>query len=208
MEAQIQFGLYTAAFVVLVRALLTLEKKKTTGDGSQDWGHGLNPSRDNPGGGDPIIPKNDPTDPNKSQDPVWQTTVDPFPTTPFCAINLGFRHPYEPTTGPGAGTLTGYPPIISWAPEMSNYNQGMCLGNDGSAASAAAQVYTGFKGQSNFDKNPSLNGAQVVWYDPVKFECSTSTNTGQVIRGPCKSWMQVPVGTPNEWKQWGAGSDF
>ena len=223
----LQLGMYAAGFAALVFGLQKIEKKKTP-DGSKDWGQGLEPSRENPGGGDPIIPKTDPTDPTTSKDPAWETTVDPFPSKPFCAINLSFRNPVPTPQHPSVHY--GYPGEISWAPEMSSFTQETCMpvqdvvgyvsNPDGTRkpyapvpeSVTAARKYTGwsptedelYTWQTIAFERPGylMNMAETLWYDPATQLCSVPSGDGAYVTGPCGNWMQVPAGTPNEWKQW------
>lgn len=202
-----KIGLFAFGMYELVNMIL--DPSTPPKEGNQDWGQSLEPDRQNPGGGDPILPPNNPTDPTQSGDPLWWTTTDPFPTKPFCAINLGFR---EPTLSQVSNVYHGFPGIISWTPDMDAFTQETCLPvqefNSAPPASVvAARKYTGYAPGTNlyYWKDvaaPSrMDFAETIWFDPNKQMCSTTDGKGGRISSACGNWMLLPVGSPNEWQQ-------
>ncbi len=177
-----------------------------------NWGQPNDPSKSDPSGGGNNSPNN-PTDPGSNGDPIWWTSTDDYPTTPFCAINLAWR---TPTASPMSGVPWGSPPILSWTPDMAAFTETTCVpiqdsGTNAPPASvAAARKFTGYNpdnASTTWSHIATVNPANIaayaetMWIDPLKAQVSLPNANGVPTPHSMPQWFVEPAGPPSMWKQ-------
>lgn len=179
------------------------------------------PTKKHPVGGDPVLPKCNPGDPYyptckppppppKGSNTYQISTVD-FPRTGFCGINRMWLPPADAPFG------TVRIPLITWAPDMNDFDDSLeaCLGRQ-EPRDAAAKYHA--YGNGFWDSSDYPSGS-VVWVTPNPywegdpglnvFDSSypepppqhgcywMSAKDGSLKHTACG--YIVPAGTPDQW---------
>jgi len=201
---------YVAGFAAAAYGIYYVLSQKATDPGA--------PTKKQPAGGSSNLPPCDPTDPNcvpvhllnPDAERTFQTSTAYFPRTGFCGINQMWLPPAGSPFG------TSRVPLITWAPEMAEFDSlSACLGRQ-EPRDAAAKYHAFGNG---FWDSADWPTASVVWVTPGPywegdpayhfFDPSfpeppphhgcywQSAHDGVVHHGPCG--YIIPAGGPDVW---------
>lgn len=169
-------------------------------------------------GGGTQLPTCDPTDPNcipillqpTEAEKTYQTSTEWFPRNGFCGINMMYLPP------PGAPFGSMRVPLITWAPEMGQYDSlSACLGRQEPRDTAAKYhaygagfwdsdtYYTGsvvwVTGEPYWEGDPSIRLFDVSIPEPPPHQgCYWLSPHDGVLKHTVCGYI-LPAGTPDQW---------
>lgn len=153
-------ALYVGGFAAAAYGLYYVLSQKNTDPNA--------PTKKNPAGGGSNLPSCDPTDPDcvpihllpNQAEQTYQTSTAYFPRTGFCGINQMWLPPN------GSPPFTMKVPLITWAPEMGQYDSlSACLGRQ-EPRDSAAKYHTYGEG---FWDSADWPTSSVVWVTPYPY---------------------------------------